>query len=182
MTAEKSRPRLTLLRPGASEPAPEGFDALYERYGAYVAGTAARLLGRQDGVDDVVQEVFLAVVRTEPRFATAEDARRWMSAVTSRVAMRWLAKWRWKRRLSLRTAEARAVPAPGASPEQRALLHRVYELLDELPAEARAAWILRRMAGEKLEDVARTLGFSLATAKRRIARADALLAEVLDDG
>jgi RNA polymerase sigma-70 factor, ECF subfamily len=38
-------------------------DALFRRYSAYVAAVALRLLGRDDEVDDVVQEVFLAALR-----------------------------------------------------------------------------------------------------------------------
>ncbi len=59
-----------------------------------------------------------------------------------------------------------SLPADG-----RALLTRVYEVLDRVSVECRLAWILRYIEGEKLEEVAERCGCSLATAKRRIAAA-----------
>jgi hypothetical protein len=38
-------------------------DTLFRRYASYVAAIAHRLLGRDDDVDDTVQEVFLAAIR-----------------------------------------------------------------------------------------------------------------------
>jgi RNA polymerase sigma-70 factor (ECF subfamily) len=68
-----------------------------------------------------------------------------------------------------------------ASAEQRALLARVYRVLDGLPASQRIAWSLRYIEGEALEGVASLSGCSLATAKRRIAAAARELEEALAD-
>jgi RNA polymerase sigma-70 factor (ECF subfamily) len=70
----------------------------------------------------------------------------------------------------------------GLSPEKRALLARVYEILDAMPVDQRLAWTLRYVEGEKLEQVAERCGCSLATAKRRIAAAQAHLQAEMDDG
>ena len=58
----------------------------------------------------------------------------------------------------------------------------LYSVLDRLPAGPRAAWVLRYLLDEPLDDVAAICGCSLATAKRRIAVAERLLAPVLGDG
>ena len=68
-----------------------------------------------------------------------------------------------------------------ASPEERVLLSRVYTVLDELPAKERVAWTLRYLEGERLEDVAKLCGCSLATAKRWIARAHSAIEGVVSD-
>jgi RNA polymerase sigma-70 factor (ECF subfamily) len=70
---------------------------------------------------------------------------------------------------------------PGATPEQRAMLGRLYRVLDELPVELRVAWVLRRAEGEQLESVAKLCSCSLATAKRRIDRAQALIERAFCD-
>ena len=62
------------------------------------------------------------------------------------------------------------------SPERRALLARVYQVLDKIAVEQRLAWTLRYVEGEKLERVAEQCGCSLATAKRRIASAQRVVA------
>ena len=65
--------------------------------------------------------------------------------------------------------------------EQRALLSRVYKILDGIPANERIAWSLRHIEGEPLESVASLAGCSLATAKRRIAAAAARIEEAFGD-
>lgn len=74
-----------------------------------------------------------------------------------------------------------AIADESASPEQRALLQRVYRVLDGLPADQRIAWTLRYIEGEQLEAVAALSGCSLATAKRRIAAAAQTLEEAFSD-
>jgi RNA polymerase sigma-70 factor (ECF subfamily) len=69
------------------------------------------------------------------------------------------------------------VASAEASPEVRALLAQVYALLRTLPADDRIAWTLRHVERHRLEDVAELAGCSLATAKRRIARAQRYLSE-----
>ena len=48
--------------------------------------------------------------------------------------------------------------------------------LAELPARERAAWLLRHVEGYELAEVARLCECSLATAKRRIAAAERVIA------
>ena len=59
------------------------FRTLFERYSQYVATIAFRLLGRNDEVDDVVQDVFLQVHR---RLSTIrpDAVRGWLAVVTVR--------------------------------------------------------------------------------------------------
>jgi RNA polymerase sigma-70 factor (ECF subfamily) len=62
-----------------------------------------------------------------------------------------------------------------ASPDERALLSEVYQVLERLPIDHRLAWTERHLEGEALDQVALLCGCSLATAKRRIAAAQAAL-------
>ena len=54
---------LVVPLPTAMEDPALDLDAAFRRYSRYVAAVALRLLGRDDEVDDVVQEVFLAAFR-----------------------------------------------------------------------------------------------------------------------
>jgi RNA polymerase sigma-70 factor (ECF subfamily) len=157
------------------------FDALFRRYSRYVAAVAVRLLGRDDDeVDDVVQDVFWLASRRMHRLHDAGEARGWLVTATTRLVRRRLKRRRW-RGLFWRQMPLQDVPAPGATPEERALLLRLYRTLEQLPIEQRLAWVLRHLEGERLEDVARACGCSLATAKRRIGAAQRVLEEVLRD-
>ena len=68
-----------------------------------------------------------------------------------------------------------AIASPDASPLVRAQLAQIYALLRTLPTDDRIAWTLRAIEGHDLETVARMASCSLATAKRRIGRAQKAL-------
>ena len=70
----------------------------------------------------------------------------------------------------------------GVSAEDRVLLANVYRVLDRVPTAERVAWSLRYVEGVALDEVARLCECSLATAKRRIAAAQAQIHEELGDG
>jgi RNA polymerase sigma-70 factor (ECF subfamily) len=182
MSAHRSHLRIVEAPPAAAdERAGVDFDTLFRRHVRYVAAVAARLLGRDDHeLDDVVQDVFWLASRRMECLQDIERARGWLVTATTRIVGRRLKRRRWR---GLFHAQPRSldVPAPGATPEQKSLLGRLYRVLEELPVEQRLAWTLRYLEGERLEDVAQACGCSLATAKRRIGAAQAVLEEVLRD-
>ncbi len=169
--------------PAAASAAPEAVEAAFRRHAGYVVAIAMRLLGRDEEVEDVLQDVFLAAVRGLPRSADVSEQRAWLACVTVRCAGRRLRRRRLLTWLRLDDApDYMDVASPAASPEQRALLARVYRALDEVPVAERLAWTLRHLEGEKLEEVARCCRCSLATAKRRVAAAQARLERRLCHG
>jgi len=172
--------------PGAAEDRidePLSVEAAFRRYSPYVAAITLRLLGRDEEVDDVVQDVFLDAVKGFHQIRDTKAAKAWLATVTVRVVRRRLRVRRVKAVFGFDDVVHIDEPvAPGASPEQRALLSRVYGVLDRIPVEHRIAWVLRHIEGEKLEDVARVAGCSLATAKRRISAAQTAIEEALSDG
>jgi RNA polymerase sigma-70 factor (ECF subfamily) len=166
-----------------SEAAELDLDALFRRYASYVAAIAHRLLGRDDDVDDTVQEVFLAAVRGLGAIRDPGAVKAWLARIAVRVARRKLQKRRLRAFFGLDDpAVYGSITDPSASPEQKALLARVYRVLDGVPANERVAWVLRHVEGEPLESVAALSGCSLATAKRRIAAAARTIEEAFSDG
>jgi RNA polymerase sigma-70 factor (ECF subfamily) len=175
-----SRPNLRLAGPPPDlvPGGPVEFDELFARYGRYVARLAARMLGAGDSeVDDVVQDVFWLASRRLSRIADMIQARGWLATVTTRVVRRRLRRRRFLGFFHASPHRADA-PAPGATAEQRALLARLYEVLDGLPTEQRLAWSLRYLEGEPLDSVAAACNCSLATAKRRVSAAKDVIDEV----
>jgi RNA polymerase sigma-70 factor (ECF subfamily) len=149
---------------------------LFRTYAPYVAAIALRLLGREDEVDDVVQDVFVSALRGVHRLREAGALRGWLATVTVRVARRRLRMRRLRALVGLdRAVDYETMIAPGASPEDRAFLARVYRALDTLPVAQRLAWTLRHIHGDSLDTVAEACGCSLATVKRRIAAAHAAI-------
>lgn len=157
------------------------FDPLFERYHRYVAGIAVRLMGRDDSdVDDVVQDVFLLASRRLAKLTDMASAKGWLSVVTARTVRRKLVRRRFRRFFHVDSPPP-DVPAPGASPEEHAVLRRVYEVLETLPVDQQLAWSLRHIEGEQLENVADACGCSLATAKRRVDAASVTIRKVFAD-
>ncbi len=156
--------------------------AVYRRYAPYVATVASRLLGGRLDVEDVVHDVFVAAVKGLKNLRDPQAIRGWLAAVTTRIAsQRVTARRRWGWLRIRATPEIAVVQAPGASPEENALLSRVYRVLNDVPVHERSAWILRMIEGDDLTSVATACGCSLATAKRRIAAAQAHIDEVMSD-
>jgi len=161
-------------RPADDEPL--HLDEAFRQYSGYVATIAWRILGGDDEVDDVVQDVFLGALRGLRRLREPGAVKGWLATVTVREASRRLRRRRVRRFLGLDDMAAASEPrAPGASPEQRALLASVYRALDDLPVGERVAWTLRILEGHDLGDVATLCGCSLATVKRRVAAAQQAL-------
>ena len=157
--------------------APAG-QTVFQRFSRDVARLAFRLVGRDGDVDDLVQDVFLAAHRSMPVGLPDVEARRWLSTVAVRLAGRRLRR----RRIATFFGFGDDGPdelllATGASPETSAVLAQLYRRLDGLPVPERLAWTLRHVENESLDDVARLCRCSLATAKRRIAKAQLVLTE-----
>ena len=173
--------RVTEPLPDLVPGGPVEFDELFARYGRYVARLAARLLGAGDReVADVVQDVFWLASRRLSAIADMIQARGWLATVTTRAVARRLRRRRF-RRLFHAGPLVHDVPAAGATAEQRALLARLYEVLETLPTEQRLAWSLRYIEGEPLDQVAAACRCSLATAKRRVSAAKNVIDEVFGD-
>jgi RNA polymerase sigma-70 factor (ECF subfamily) len=164
---------------------PISFDEAYRAHAGYVAGLVGRILGRNDEVQDVVQEVFLKAYRGFGglRGQSQSTVRAWLGRIAVREASR---KLRWRRLRGFldpaRAVDHELVADSRAEPELRSLVAMAYLLLDRVPARERVAWVLRYLLEEPLEVVAEMCGCSLATAKRRIAAAERVMTPLLGSG
>jgi RNA polymerase sigma-70 factor (ECF subfamily) len=148
--------------------------ALLTQYTAPVERILTRILGGCLDLDDLVQEVFLRA------FERVEDLRQpralgaWLAAIAVFVAREVIRKKQRRRwLLFLPPEELPDLAIPSASPEARAALRAFYEVVGRLDADARIAFTLRIVEGMDLTEIADSCGVSLATIKRRLARAEA---------
>src|SRR6185437_10593569 len=79
---------------GAEAEGPLTFEQAYALHVGYVAGLAGRILGRNDEVPDVVQDVFLIAHRRLSDVRQPGALRTWLGRITVREASRRL---RWRR-------------------------------------------------------------------------------------
>lgn len=144
---------------------------LYDRFAPGVRGLLVRLLGPDAELADVLQDTFLSVFRGLPRLDSPYAFTSWLTQVAvmqARMALR-SRRRRWWLEL-FPPDELPEAPAAGTGVVDQAL-RELYAILDTLPADARLAFSLRFIEGYTLEEVAELCGYSLATAKRRLAEA-----------
>ena len=153
-------------------------EAIYRRYVQLVGGIALRLVRSRAEEEDIAQETFVIALGELRKLRDGAALRGWLAQITVSQARRAFRRRKLRRLLGLETfvddaSFAELATAAGQDGEVRAELAALDRVLGELPVEDRIAWVLRHVEGEALEDVARACDCSLATAKRRIAAADA---------
>ena len=156
----------------AGEPAAAGL--LWERFSPLVRGLIRRSLGPDRDVEDHVQEVFLRFFEQIGELRDPAAVRSFLVGITVRVLRTELRRRRLRRWLHLTDAgELPDTPAPPGDDDAREALKRLYRVLDDIDDKARLAFVLRFIQGLELTEVAASLGASLATTKRRLAKVSA---------
>jgi RNA polymerase sigma-70 factor (ECF subfamily) len=156
------------------------FETLYRRHAEFAFNLAVRIQGSATDVEDVVHDAFL---KAQERLQDLRDSaafRPWLGSIVVRLVRTRLRRRKLLGALGLTApdpVEIDSVAAVDADPEARAMLAQVYALLQTLAADDRIAWTLRYVERHRLETVAVMMDCSLATAKRRIGRAQRFLTE-----
>lgn len=155
------------------------FTLLYRRHARYVSGVAYRLLGDSGELEDVVQEAFLIALRGLGHLKDATRLRPWLVTILVRRVQRRLrsrARQRWLGR------ELLLVSPTASDPQVSREVSELYRALERLPVDLRVPWTLSRIEGGRMEDVAEWCAISVATLKRRLSKADELLARRMGHG
>lgn len=147
-------------RSGSTAPGVPDVGLLYERYGYAVFRRCLRLLGDEASAADVLQETFVRVLRYGAR-ARVESPLPWLHRIADRACLDRIARERRRLRGWLDLREA--VAYPDAEP-----VRLVRELLANLPRRLAHVAILHHVDGMEQADIARTLGCSTMTVKRRL--------------
>jgi RNA polymerase sigma-70 factor (ECF subfamily) len=158
-------------------------EALFRRYAPLVNGLAFRLMGRDEEVDDLVQDSFVAALRSLGRLDAPQAFASWLSSIVVRTCGKLLRRRQLMRRFGLGGAAALidfdAIISAAAPPDAVAELSAIYGLVQGLPADVRVALVLRRVEGHSLDEIVALTGASFATIKRRVAEAERLLEKAL---
>lgn len=144
--------------------------ALVERHQETVRRIVWRVLGPSSELEDVMQDVMVALLRSAHTLQESASESAWVRAVavnTVRMHLRWKGRWGWRRsELNEEQMQARV-----QSPESRQLISELYGALSRMSNDLRIAWTLRFVEGASLNEVAEACGISHSSAKRRVAKA-----------
>jgi RNA polymerase sigma-70 factor (ECF subfamily) len=149
---------------------------LFRRYASYVATIGIRLLGRDDELDDLVQEVFIEAYRGLHQLRSPDAVKAWLARVTVRRATRRLRRRRLRSFFSLDSlpADAKLID-DAATPEEKADIVSSYRMIERIPVRQRVVWVLKHVEGETLDSIAEICRCSKATVQRRLRAAERAL-------
>jgi RNA polymerase sigma-70 factor, ECF subfamily len=155
-------------------------DVLYRRHACYLLAISTRLLSNRNEGEEVVQDTFVVGFEQLGKLREPSALRAWLTQIAVSLVRRRLRRARLLRILGLDRGSDDAalaeLAAPTLRPDDHAELALVDRMLRSMPADRRIAWMLRRVEGLPLAEVASLCDCSLATAKRRIAVVDAEVA------
>jgi RNA polymerase sigma-70 factor, ECF subfamily len=148
--------------------------AFYDRHADHVHRVLYRTLGFHPDLADLHHDVFVRALTSLQRLDDPSALKGWLTMIAVHVARSAIA--RRKRRSWLWFFPGKDLPevdSGAASGEVLDALRATYQALDRLPVDERIAFALRFVDGMELTEVAAACDTSLATIKRRLARAGA---------
>jgi RNA polymerase sigma-70 factor, ECF subfamily len=156
-----------------------GREMLYRRHAGSLLAMTVRLLANRGEAEEIVQDTFVTAFEQLGTLREPGAVRGWLGQIAVNLVRRRFRRARLMRFLGLDRgaddATLESLADPGVSTDQRAELALVDRLLRGMKPALRLAWMLRRVDGLELGEVASLCDCSLATIKRRIGEADAIV-------
>lgn len=150
------------------------FEELVRAYSPRVFALLTRFLGPSQGREDLVQEVFLRVIRARDHYRPEARFSTWLYRIVFNLCVNEGERRRPGRSLdgeALELGPDERVPAPGAELETADLVRSVRIAIAELPARQRLAVVLAKYEELSYDEIARVLGTSEKAIKSMVHRA-----------
>jgi len=185
---EQGKPRIRFvddraLVDGIRAGNPVAMAEFHDRFALPVERILWGILGPDYELSDLHHDVFVRALASMAKLREPEALRGWMNAIAAHTARACLEKRISRRRWSsaLPPEQVREVGTgdPSRRLDAREVLRAVHGLLDHLDPNERVAFALRHLDGLELVDVAEACEVSLATVKRRLSRAEARFASLV---
>ncbi len=153
------------------------FGRLVERYQRFAYSIGYRMTGRADLAEDLAQDAFLRAWQALPRFRGDSQFRTWLGRIVTNVSIDYLRSRRPEVALDERLpAGAETLPAQAMRAETQEVVRRA---ILALPAQSRAALVLREYEGLSYKEIAAVLDIPIGTVMSRLNYARAALRETL---
>ncbi|MBL4606809.1 MAG: RNA polymerase sigma factor RpoE [Pseudomonadales bacterium] len=171
------------------------FDLLVKKYQHKVLTVVGRYISDHGEAQDVTQEAFIKAYRALPRFRGDSAFYTWIYRIAINTAKNYLvSRGRRPPASDIDVADGelfetgqrlRDVSSPEAQLLTDEIQRTIWQALDELSEDLRAALTLREFEGLSYEEIAEILGCPVGTVRSRIFRAreaiDAKLAPLIDN-
>jgi RNA polymerase sigma-70 factor, ECF subfamily len=142
----------------------------------YLVNLAYQMLGDIGDAEDVAQEAFLRLSRTDQ--ARIDDVRAWLTVVAGRLCLDHLRSARVRHERPDESGAAEAAPAADLDPADRVTLDdevriALLEVLRRLSPGERVAFVLHDVFGLPFDEIAETVGRPVGTCRQLARRARA---------
>lgn len=154
------------------------------RYTPYVSAVVCNALsgrGRREDVEEIVSDVFLALWSHAGGLDSERGLRPWLAVTARNRAIDWLRTHPAPPDLPQEAAPGTA-EGPEAEVERRERAGRLWQAVDGLGEPDRTLFLRYYYWGDKLREIARSLGLTPAAAKQRLFRGRKALREILTKG
>ncbi|MBD3689259.1 sigma-70 family RNA polymerase sigma factor [Nanchangia anserum] len=155
----------------SSDGDPWAFGELARRYAPAMKAVASRLGPSLADVDDIVQESLLQAWQRLDQLDDPAAVRSWLLRLTARKAIDHARRHKSHDDVNALTSVSAPTPSPDSAAVVSAGSQALARALADLPESQRTVWWLREGADMSYEDIAHTLGISVASVRGRLARA-----------
>lgn len=152
---------------------PRAFDELFVKHRGDVTRLVYRFIGHSPDVEDVVQDVFVHVYRSLPKFRGDSKFSTWLYRLTMNVARMHLRRGRSRPRIAdVDVPEGPRDQRPPETPdvllERGQRVRALYALVDRLSEKKRTVLVLHDLEGMAAKDVADVVGAPVLTVRTRL--------------
>ncbi len=165
----------------------KAFEYIVKKYQNRVANLIFKIIGDQDIVEDLTQEVFLRVMESLKDYKFGSAIYTWIYRITVNICIDEIRKRQRSRAYSLDNILSQNPKSePSYSPVERTFERRemreiIENAISKLPTEYKTVIVLREFEDLSYEEIAKILKIRVGTVKSRIFRARKLLAEYLKE-
>jgi len=156
----------------------EAFAELVRRHEKGALNVAFRLLSDEHRAQDVVQEAFLRVLQTAPRYRPSAKFRTYLYRILTRICID-----HYRRRKAQPSEDLAQVAGDGERPSEIIMRQEradsVRAAIEALPVRQRTALVLQHYEGLSYEEIAQALDCSVRAVDSLLVRAKANLKEQL---
>lgn len=164
----------------------EAFVEMLELYQGRIYSVVHRIVTDAAECEDVVQEVFLKVLRNIRSFNFKSTLYTWLYRIAVNAAVDARKKHGPQKMMSIYREDGKAheirseVESPDQGPERREMAGKLHGAIEELSEDHRSILILREFEGLSYNEIAKVLDCSKGTVESRLFRARGRLREKME--
>jgi RNA polymerase sigma-70 factor (ECF subfamily) len=156
-------------------------DGVYREHADFAWRCLQRLGVPEADRPDALQEVFLVVHRKLDAFQARSQLSTWLYGICLRVASRQRRRSARRRERSIESLPNQTLErTPEHELEQRRLVERLDRLLERLPLEKRAVFVMFEIEEMSCEEIARSTGVAVGTVYSRLHHARKLFVQAVE--